>query len=168
MKAGLPLYTYLLICSSFRLGLSQYLFRYLLAYSESICAVFSAIPDAATTVRAGSIRVSEFRARVLISSNPLLSTIMFRVGIVSSLRPITSPIVVQAARRPQVHSFRAFSNLRSNVLAALQKRSPTLSSSLFTNPSRTLLTDASSVVTRPSQAEAWKRYGITAVSTQFC
>ncbi|KAI0937254.1 hypothetical protein AcV5_005203 [Taiwanofungus camphoratus] len=89
---------------------------------------------------------------------------MFRVGIVSSLRPITSPIVVQAARRPQVHSFRAFSNLRSNVLAALQKRSPTLSSSLFTNPSRTLLTDASSVVTRPSQAEAWKRYGITAAT----
>ncbi|KZT02501.1 Bax inhibitor family protein [Laetiporus sulphureus 93-53] len=90
---------------------------------------------------------------------------MFRVGIVSSLRPLSSPLVAQAARRPlPASSFRSFSSLRPNVFATLQKRSSGLRSPFFSNHSRTLLTDASPVVARPSQSEAWKRYGITAVT----
>ncbi|KAH9950913.1 Bax inhibitor family protein [Amylocystis lapponica] len=87
---------------------------------------------------------------------------MFRVGVVS-LRPLASPAFAQAARRPLPYAFRSFSNLRPNVLSVVQKRSP-LSPSFFSNPSRTFLTDGSAVVSRPSQSEAWKRYGITAVT----
>ncbi|KAL6304769.1 Bax inhibitor family protein [Sparassis latifolia] len=95
---------------------------------------------------------------------------MFRVTLVSSLRPLTNPVVVQAAQGVRLTSFRTFSSFRSanfrpNVLAALRKRSPTLATaSFFANSSRTLLTDSAAVTTRPSQAEAWRRYGFTAAT----
>ncbi len=60
-------------------------------------------------------------------------------------------------------SFRLYSSLRPNVLGSF-KRSP-LSPSFFTRQSRTFITDANPVVYKPSQAESWKRFGITAVST---
>lgn len=91
---------------------------------------------------------------------PLLA--MFRASLVSSLRPLTNPLVFQAARRPQGVAFRSFSSARPNVLAAVQKRAATPSAFLF-KQSRTFLTDSASVVARPTQQQAWVRYGITAV-----
>jgi len=89
---------------------------------------------------------------------------MFRAGIISSIRPLTSPLVVQAARRPQVFPLRSFSQLRPNVLDNLQKRPSGFRTTLFFNSSRTFLTDSTPVVARPTQSEAWKRYGITAAT----
>ncbi|KAH9835895.1 Bax inhibitor family protein [Rhodofomes roseus] len=88
---------------------------------------------------------------------------MFRASFVSSLRPLTNPLVFQAARHPQGVAFRSFSNARPNVLAAVQKRA-TLPSASFVRQSRSFLTDSAPVVTRPTQQEAWKRYGITAAT----
>ncbi|KAI0727846.1 Bax inhibitor family protein [Fomitopsis betulina] len=88
---------------------------------------------------------------------------MFRASLVSSLRPLTNPLVFQAARRPQGVAFRSFSSARPNVLAAVQKRAATPSAFLF-KQSRTFLTDSASVVARPTQQQAWVRYGITAAT----
>ncbi|OBZ68596.1 Growth hormone-inducible transmembrane protein [Grifola frondosa] len=88
---------------------------------------------------------------------------MFRVAFASSVRPLANPLLIHTARHPQVNSIRTFSNLRPSVLKTLKSRSPTLSA-LFFRPSRTLLTDSTAVVTRPTQAQAWMRYGITAAT----
>ncbi|KAI0639522.1 Bax inhibitor family protein [Trametes polyzona] len=84
---------------------------------------------------------------------------MFRVSFVSAVRPLGAP-AFQASRNPQMSSFRLYSSLRPNVLSSL-KRSP-LSPSFFTKQSRTFITDAKPVVYKPTQAEAWKRFAITA------
>ena len=101
------------------------------------------------------------RPCILTTTLPLLA--MFRASFVSSLRPLTNPLVFQAARHPQGVAFRSFSSARPNVLAAVQKRAA-FPSAFFFKQSRTFLTDSAPVVARPTQQEAWKRYGITAVS----
>ncbi|EIW64207.1 Bax inhibitor family protein [Trametes versicolor FP-101664 SS1] len=87
---------------------------------------------------------------------------MLRIGFVSAARPLASSAFSQAARNPQMASFRLYSSLRPNVLGSF-KRSP-LSPSFFTRQSRTFITDANPVVYKPSQAESWKRFGITAAT----
>ncbi|KAI0375119.1 Bax inhibitor family protein [Pilatotrama ljubarskyi] len=89
---------------------------------------------------------------------------MLRVGFVAAIRPLATPCFSQAARNPQISTFRLYSSLRtsSNVLSSL-KRSP-LSPSNFSRQSRTFLTDAQPVAYKPSQAEAWKRFAITAAT----
>ncbi|KAH9858073.1 Bax inhibitor family protein [Lenzites betulinus] len=87
---------------------------------------------------------------------------MFRVSFASAVRPLGTPAFSQAARNPTMSSFRLYSSFRPNVLASF-KRSP-LSPSFFTKQSRTFLTDAQAVVQKPPQAEAWKRFGITAAT----
>ncbi|OJT15948.1 Growth hormone-inducible transmembrane protein [Trametes pubescens] len=87
---------------------------------------------------------------------------MLRVGFASAARPLATSAFSQAARNPQMSSFRLYSSLRPNVLGSF-KRSP-LSPSFFTRQSRTFITDANPVVYKPSQAESWKRFGITAAT----
>ncbi|KAI0328493.1 Bax inhibitor family protein [Cubamyces sp. BRFM 1775] len=87
---------------------------------------------------------------------------MFRVSFVSAVRPLATSSFSTAARNPQMSTFRLYSSLRSNTLFSL-KRSP-LSPSTFSRQSRTFITDAKPVVYRPSQAESWKRFGITAAT----
>ena len=86
---------------------------------------------------------------------------MFRVSFVSAIRPLATPGFSTAARNPQMSTFRLYSSLRPNALFSL-KRSP-LSPSSFSRQSRTFITDAKPIVYRPTQAESWKRFGITAV-----
>ncbi len=88
---------------------------------------------------------------------------MLRIGFVSPMRSLGHSGFVQAARQPSIQTFRFYSILRSNVLSSSKRPNPTI----FTLPkqSRTFLTDAKPIVYRPAQSEAWKRYAITAVST---
>jgi len=79
-----------------------------------------------------------------------------------SVRQIGSPFLLQATRHSQSSGARAFSSLRSSLLSSTFKRP--VSPAFFKQTSRTLLTDAAPVVARPSREEAWKRYGITAVT----
>ena len=79
----------------------------------------------------------------------------------STLRPFATPGFAHAAKAPQVQTFRLYSSLRPNVLSSF-KSSP-LSRTTFFGQSRTFLTDAKPVVYRPTQEDAWKRFGITAV-----
>ncbi|TFK94428.1 Bax inhibitor family protein [Polyporus arcularius HHB13444] len=87
---------------------------------------------------------------------------MLRAGFVSTLRPLATSGCAHAARQRQIHTFRLYSSLRSSTLSSL-KSSP-LSRSSFFGQSRTFLTDAKPVVYRPTQEEAWKRFGITALT----
>ncbi|KAJ8495609.1 hypothetical protein ONZ51_g1575 [Trametes cubensis] len=87
---------------------------------------------------------------------------MFRVSFVSAIRPLATPGFSAAARNPQMSTFRLYSSLRPNALFSL-KRSP-LSPSSFSRQSRTFITDAKPIVYRPTQAESWKRFGITAAT----
>ncbi|KAI8990548.1 Bax inhibitor family protein [Trametes punicea] len=85
---------------------------------------------------------------------------MLRVSFVSAFRPLSTPL--QTASNPQLTTYRLYTSLRPNVLSSL-RHSP-LSSSSFARQSRTFLTDAKPVVYKPSQAEAWRRFGITAAT----
>ncbi|KAI0801145.1 Bax inhibitor family protein [Fomes fomentarius] len=87
---------------------------------------------------------------------------MLRFSFVSPMRPLSASGFAQAARQPHMHTFRFYSSLRPNTLSSL-KSSPFLRTR-FSGQSRTFLTDAKPVVYRPTQEEAWKRYGITAVA----
>ncbi|KAI0361489.1 Bax inhibitor family protein [Trametes cingulata] len=87
---------------------------------------------------------------------------MLRVSFVSAVRPLATSCFSQTARNPQMSTFRLYSSLRPNVLSSL-KRSP-LSPNSLARQSRTFITDAQQVVVRPNQAEAWKRFGITAAT----
>ncbi|KAI0669778.1 Bax inhibitor family protein [Trametes maxima] len=87
---------------------------------------------------------------------------MLRMSFVSTVRPLTTSGFSRAALGPQASTFRLYSTIRPNVLSSF-KRSP-LWSPAFARRSRTFLTDAQAVVHKPSQAEAWKRFGITAAT----
>ncbi|KAI0735049.1 Bax inhibitor family protein [Earliella scabrosa] len=87
---------------------------------------------------------------------------MLRFSFVSAVRPVAASRLAQATRQPTMHAFRFYSSLRPNTLN-------TVKTTLFTRPgfssqSRTFLTDAKPVVYRPTQQEAWMRYGITAAA----
>lgn len=106
------------------------------------------------------LRYSKFLKVPLSNSCPLTTTTMLRVGL---LRPIFN--LQSAARcKPQAFS-RAFSNTsKPNVLQSNFRSRPTiLSLSLLSKFSRSISSE--SVVSRPSQAESWKKFAITAVST---
>ena len=120
------------------------------------------VTRSAERVRGEGFHALRHPSRPCILTTTLLLLVMFRARIVSTLRPLTSPLVLQAARHPQGVAFRSFSSSRPNVLAAVQKRA-TFPSGFFFKQSRTFLTDSAPVVARPTQQEAWKRYGITAV-----
>ena len=110
------------------------------------------------------------RARVHFLSNSYALTAMLRVGL-SSLRPLLNPTVFQAARRCQAQTFtsRAFSNsAKQHVLQNIRRRPTILSTSLLSKFSRAISTDAEAVVSRPSQQEAWKKFGITEVRKTIC
>ncbi|KAJ3489591.1 hypothetical protein NLI96_g2006 [Meripilus lineatus] len=85
---------------------------------------------------------------------------MLRPNLFVYLRPLSKAAFSSA--RP-IYPTRAFSNFRPNVLQTLHKRSPNFSATFFT-PTRTLLTDSTPVVARPSQSEAWKKYAVTAAT----
>ncbi|KIM88934.1 hypothetical protein PILCRDRAFT_813932 [Piloderma croceum F 1598] len=92
---------------------------------------------------------------------------MLRVGLSTSLRPLLNPSIFQAARqcRPQTFASRAYSSTsKPNVLQSIRRRPTILSASLLSKFSRTITTDAEAVVSRPSQAESWKKLGITAAT----
>ncbi|KAI0756875.1 Bax inhibitor family protein [Daedaleopsis nitida] len=87
---------------------------------------------------------------------------MIRVSFVSTVRPVARSWFTQSVKQPPMQTFRFYSSLRPNVLSSL-KSSP-LSRSGLSGQSRTFITDAKPVVYRPTQGEAWKRYGITALT----
>jgi len=92
---------------------------------------------------------------------------MLRVGLSTSLKPLLNPSILQTAGRcrPQTFSSRAFSNsAKPNVWQTIRKRPTIVSPSLLSKFSRTVVTDAESIITRPSSAQAWKKFGITAAT----
>ena len=89
------------------------------------------------------------------------TTIMLRVGLSTSL---FSPSLFQAAGRCRSQAFsRTFSHsTKPNVLQGVRRQPTVLSSSLLSKFSRSITNDAQVIVGRPSQAEAWKKFAITA------
>jgi len=88
---------------------------------------------------------------------------MLRVG----LRPSLNQCAFKAAGqcRSQVFVSRAFSTTpKPNVLQSIRRQPTILSTSLLSRFSRTITTDAEAVVSRPSQAESWRKFGITAAT----
>ena len=122
------------------------------------------------TVRPPSPRASDDRI-YLATRNHLTNTTntttptttMLRPGLLLLLRPVSK----SAVQTTRPFSTRPFSSFRPNVLQALGKRSSFTSGNFF-RPGRTLLTDSTSVVARPSKSEAWKKYAVTAVSSLWC
>lgn len=91
---------------------------------------------------------------------------MLRAGLATSMRPlIKSSVFSPAARcRPQVFSSARAFGTKPNVLRFIQNRpSAIVSPSLLSKFTRGIATDGA-VVTQASQAQAWKKFGITAVS----
>jgi hypothetical protein len=93
---------------------------------------------------------------------------MLRIGLTPLIRPLATPsfrIVVNQ----QSFTVRTFSGLRlgsHNVKSNFSKGPSKLFSSPFLfQSSRKILTDSEAVVSRPPASEAWKRFGITAVSS---
>jgi len=85
---------------------------------------------------------------------------MLRLGLSSLSRPLTSPKFVPG---PPGLS-RNFSSLRSNVFQYSSQKRATLFAPLLLRSSRTFMTDSAAVVSRPSQEDAWKRFGVTAAA----
>nr|AFH75402.1 bax inhibitor [Polyporus umbellatus] len=83
---------------------------------------------------------------------------MLRMG--SPMRPLATSNFAHAARHLHLRTSRLYSSLQPGLSPL--KRSPF--SSNFSRQSRTFLTDAKPVVYRPTQSEAWKRYGLTAAA----
>lgn len=66
--------------------------------------------------------------------------------------------------RPVARNFSSFgSKTTTNYFNAASSRSRASPSSFWSKCSRTFMTDSSAVTTRPTQAEAWKKYAVTAV-----
>jgi hypothetical protein len=82
---------------------------------------------------------------------------MLRLTLSSLSRPLAGPRVTLGT--PGLS--RNFSSLRS-TFNSVPKR-PTSSSNFWSRCSRTFMTDSAAVVARPTQQEAWRKYGITAV-----
>jgi hypothetical protein len=90
---------------------------------------------------------------------------LFTSSLCSSARAVPASMFCARAARPG--AFRAFttgsSTRGSNVLNALRFSNTTGRVSFARASVRTFMTDSSTIVARPSQAEAWKRLGITTV-----
>ncbi|KAH8099278.1 Bax inhibitor family protein [Cristinia sonorae] len=76
------------------------------------------------------------------------------------LRPTTLSLF-RSFKQPLHHSTRNFSSIRPNVF-----NSPTRSplAAFVAKNARTIFTDSSAVVVRPTQAEAWKKFAISAAT----
>ena len=85
---------------------------------------------------------------------------MHRLGLFASARPLVVPL--SSRTTPHVFCLRSFGNTaRPRILDTLQNRPATLFTKPFQQSSRGIVDSA--VVSRPPQAEVWKRYAVTAV-----
>lgn len=66
--------------------------------------------------------------------------------------------------RPFARNFTFGPKTTTNYLNTASNRSRVSPASFWSKCSRTFMTDSATVTTRPTQAEAWKRYAVTAVS----
>ncbi|KAN0134309.1 Inhibitor of apoptosis-promoting Bax1 domain containing protein [Lactarius tabidus] len=86
---------------------------------------------------------------------------MLRLGLFASARPLIVPI--SSRTTSHVFCLRSFgSTARPRILETLRNRPATLLTKQFQQSSRGIVDSA--VVSRPPQAEAWKRYAVTAAT----
>jgi len=85
---------------------------------------------------------------------------MLRLGFTSLSRPLNPSKLVSGA--PGFS--RNLSFLRSNVFTNAPRKPAAFSPGMWPKSSRTFMTDANAIVARPTQQEAWKRYGVTALT----
>lgn len=136
-------------------------------------------PNSNSLERRAASRRHPRRLWLLINSRELSKSLCFtlletmlQTRLLSALRP--TPTFSAAALRSGLHSkatpgARAF--FRSGLLAISLKAAPN-SKTAFTNSPilqslRRSVSTESTVITQPSQANAWKRFGITAVCKSF-
>jgi len=101
----------------------------------------------------------------LISSHPTTNNfIMLRLTVLAA-RPLSLGKSATVTLRPVARNFSSFgTKATTNYSNAASSRSRVPPSSFWSRCSRTFMTDSSAVTVRPTQAEAWKKYAVTAVS----
>ena len=88
---------------------------------------------------------------------------MLRLTILAA-RPLGLSKSAAVTLRPVARNFSSFgSKTTTNYFNAASNRSRASPSSFWSKCSRTFMTDSSAVTARPTQAEAWKKYAVTAV-----
>ena len=97
------------------------------------------------------------------SSHPtVIDSVMLKVTV---LRPLCLGRSATATLRPVARNFSSLgSKTTTNSFNAASNRSRVSPSSFWSKCSRAFMTDSSAVTVRPTQAEAWKKYAVTAVS----
>jgi len=91
------------------------------------------------------------------------SFVMLRLTVLAA-RPLGLGKSATVTLRPVVRNFNSFgSKTTTNYFNAASNRSRASPSSFWSKCSRTFMTDSSAVTVRPTQAEAWKKYAVTAV-----
>ena len=106
-------------------------------------------------------------SRANLSTNshpPSTNLIMLRLTVLAA-RPLGKSAAVTL--RPVARNFSSLgSKTTTNTFKDASIRSRVSPSSFWSKCSRTFMTDSSTVTARPTQAEAWKKYAVTAVG--FC
>lgn len=100
-----------------------------------------------------------------ISSHPTTSSfIMLRLTVLAA-RPLSLGKSATVTLRPVTRNFSSFgTKATTNYSNVASRRSRVPPPSFWSRCSRTFMTDSSAVTVRPTQAEAWKKYAVTAVS----
>ena len=101
-----------------------------------------------------------------ISSYPTTDIFTMLRFTVLAARPLGLGKSTAVTLRPVARNFGSFGpKTTTNHFSAASNRSR-VSPSFWSKFSRTFMTDSAAVATRPTQAEAWKRYAVTAVSPE--